>query len=103
MKDGKLKEIESLADIPEGMTEAEEHEFWSSHSLGEGIELYLVPEDDPDLPPARVVIHPNDIRLRFEDDVHEKLIALAKREGVSLRRLIKSIVLERLAKEHEVA
>jgi hypothetical protein len=48
--------VESFDDVPDFETEAEEHEFWSTHCFGEGIlkDMKPVPlEGDNWLPPAR--------------------------------------------------
>lgn len=51
--DDKLEEIDSLDQIPEFASEAEEHEFWSRHSLGEGLLDQMGPLPESELPPPR--------------------------------------------------
>jgi hypothetical protein len=93
------KVIQSLDEIPQGMTEAEEHEYWKMHAMGEGIEFYPVPEDDSDLPPPREKTIPASVQLRFDDDTRARLRALADKKGVMVRRLLTLLVLEGLRAE----
>jgi len=46
--------VESLDDIPTFANEDEEHEFWSTHSFGEGLLNLMGPLDDAALPPPRL-------------------------------------------------
>jgi hypothetical protein len=95
------KVINSLSEIPEGMTEAQEREYWEEHEMGDGIKFYPVPKDDPDLPPARERTIPDEVRRLFDDDTREGLLALAEKRGMSVRRLLKLMVLEQLQVEEE--
>ena len=94
-------EIQSMDEVPEGMTEAEEVEFWSTHALGKGVEVHPVAEDDPDFPPARTRAASTKISLRVEQDVLERLKALAKKKRMGYQTLLKSFVLERLYEEEK--
>jgi hypothetical protein len=50
-----LHVIESFDEVPEFASEAEEAEYWSTHSLGEKLLEMMkpVPFDDDELPPPR--------------------------------------------------
>ncbi len=98
----KLREIQNLDEIPQGMTEAEEAEFWATHSLGEGIEMRAVPlEGDDTLPPARTPVRSEQIAVRIESDILKRLKALAKKKGLGYQTLLKTFVAERLYEEEK--
>ena len=73
-----MKEIQSPEEIPDFASEAEEAEFWATHSLGEEFleRMESVPEGE--LPPAR----PRSLkqRLRALDPDEFRLIAVGSRE-----------------------
>ncbi len=96
----KFIEIQSMDEVPQGMSEAEEAEFWATHSLGEGVEVYPVAEDDPDFPPVRTTESPK-ISLRMEQDVVKRLKVLARKKQMGYQTLLKSFVIERLYEEEK--
>ncbi|MDQ3399020.1 MAG: hypothetical protein M3511_14880, partial [Deinococcota bacterium] len=55
----------------------------------------------PDLPPAREKTIPDEVRRLFDDDTREGLLALAEKRGISVRQLLRSMVLEQLQVEEE--
>ena len=93
-----LFEVESWDDVPDFANEAEEAEFWSTHSLGTGI-LAQGPTDDPDLPPPRTREAPT--AIRFNADTLVRMRALARRRGIGYQTLIKQFVVERLYEEEK--
>ncbi len=99
----KLTPIDSWDEVPEFGSEAEEQAFWDSHTLGEPLLKAMQPRtgNDPDLPPAREKTIPDEVRCLFDDDTREGLLALAEKRGMSVRRLLKLMVLEQLQVEEE--
>ncbi len=95
-----LKEIQSLAEIPDFETEAEEAEFWGTHSLGEGFfaEVEPITEDDW-LPPPRP--RTKSVAVRFDEDVISRLKTLAKKKHKGYQTLLKEFVVERLYEEEK--
>ena len=96
----KFVEIQSMDEVPQGMSEAQEAEFWATHSLGEGVEVHPVAEDDPDFPPVRTTESPK-ISLRIEQDVVKRLKVLARKKQMGYQTLLKSFVIERLYEEEK--
>jgi hypothetical protein len=92
--------VQSLDDIPQGMSEAEEHAYWKTHEMGEGIKFYPVPEDDPDLPAPRNDEPSEEVTIAFTSNELRRVKALARRQNKNYLRFIKEAVLERL-KEKE--
>lgn len=94
----KLTEIESWEDVPAFESEQEEREFWSTHSLGEGV-LRRGPVTDPRLPPARPRTTP--VAVRFDADVVARLKAVAAKKHKGYQTLLKEFVSERLYEEEK--
>ena len=92
--------IHSMDEVPELMSEAEEHAFWSTHYLSDKVEVHPVAEDDPDFPPVRTTESPK-ISLRIEQDVVKRLKVLARKKHMGYQTLLKSFVLERLYEEEK--
>lgn len=95
----KFKEINSPEEIPEFETEEEEREFWSTHSLSEEFFEKAEPIPEGVLPPARPRTRP--ISLRFDEDMLERLKALAKTKHKGYQTLLKEFVVERLYEEEK--
>ena len=93
-----LSEIESWHDVPNFGSEAEEREFWPTHSLGEGV-LRRGPADDPRLPPPRPRTTP--VAIRFDADVVARLKAVAAKKHKGYQTLLKEFVSERLYEEEK--
>ena len=93
-----LSEIESWDDVPSFQTDAQEREFWSTHSLGDGI-LRKGPVDDPRLPPPRPRTTP--VAIRFDADVVARLKAVAAKKHKGYQTLLKEFVSERLYEEEK--
>jgi hypothetical protein len=99
MSHKKLKEIQSLDEIPSFASEEEEAEFWATHSLGEELLDQMEPIPDGVLPPPRSRTKP--ISLRFDEDVLRRLKALAKSKHKGYQTMLKEFVVERLYEEEK--
>jgi uncharacterized protein (DUF4415 family) len=94
-----MKEVESSEEIPQFSNEAEEAEFWASHSLGETFLEKMKPLPEDILPPARPRTQP--ISLRLDSDVLERVRALAETKHKGYQTLMKEFVVERLYEEEK--
>jgi uncharacterized protein (DUF4415 family) len=95
----KMKEIQSLDEVPSFKSEAEEAEFWATHSLGEKLLDRMEPIPEGELPPPRPRTKP--ISLRFDKDVLERLKTMAKLKRKGYQTMLKEFVLERLYEEEK--
>lgn len=93
-----LTELHSWDEVPAFATEAEEAEFWSTHSLGEEL-LAEGPVEDPMLPPPRPRSAP--VAVRFDASTLARLKALARRRHKGYQTLLKEFVIERLYEEEK--
>jgi hypothetical protein len=93
-----LTEIHSWDEVPQFGTEAEEAEFWATHSLGEEL-LVEEPNADPDFPRPRARTKP--VSFRFDDDTLSRLKVVAKKKHTGYQTLAKQFVLERLYEEEK--
>ena len=93
--------IRRMEDIPNFATEAEEADFWSTHSLSDDLLARTQPLGDDVLPPPRqsAVSVAVPLSVRFDEDVLQRLRALAAIKRMSYQRLLKSFVIERLYEE----
>ncbi|CAN5203286.1 CopG family antitoxin [soil metagenome] len=94
-----MKEIQSEEEIPDFETEAEEAEFWATHSFGEEYLEKMGPVPEGVLPPVRARTKP--ISLRFDDDVLRRLRAVAETKHKGYQTLLKEFVTERLYEEEK--
>jgi uncharacterized protein (DUF4415 family) len=94
-----MKEIHSREEIPQFENEAEEAEFWATHSLGEEFLAKMEPLPEDILPPARPRTQP--ISLRLDTDVLERARALAEIKHKGYQTLIKEFLVERLYEEEK--
>jgi hypothetical protein len=99
--DDELIPVNSLDDIPRFANEDEEHEFWSTHSLGQPLLDQMEPVDDGSLPPPRARTRP--VAVRFDDNVIRRLRKLARLKGKGYQTLLKEFVIERLYEEEKRA
>ncbi len=100
-------------EIPPFHSEAEEHEFWSTHDFGPGLLDEMRPDGDPELPsPAEVRAHiakrktdrgerTQPVPIRFDADVLKRLRLLAARKKTGYQTLLKTFVVERLYEEEK--
>lgn len=94
-------EINHLREIPSFASEAEEREFWATHSLGDGMFEDVDPLVAGELPPPRR--RPTPVGIRFDDDTLARLKVLADRKGLGYQTLLKQFVQERLYEEEQRA
>lgn len=95
----KMKEINSPEEIPENMSEAEEAEFWSTHSMSEEYFDRAEPVPESELPTPRPRTRP--ISLRLDDDVLRRLKDVAGKKHKGYQTLLKEFVVERLYEEEK--
>ena len=93
----KITVLHSREEIPLFANEEEEHQFWSTHSLGD--EFWDAAEAIPDgfLPPTRP--RPVSVTLRLDEETVQRAKALAARRHTDYRALLQDILKERLAGE----
>lgn len=94
-----MKEVQSPEEIPQFANEAEEAEFWATHSLSEAFLARMEPLPEDVLPPARPRTQP--ISLRLDSDVLERVRALAETKHKGYQTLMKEFVVERLYEEEK--
>lgn len=98
-RSSQLVEINSWDEMPAFKDEAEEAEWWASHSLGPGI---LDAQDgdyfDDRLPPPR---RSTPISIRFDSDTVYRLKSLARRRHKGYQTMVKEFVAERLYEEEK--
>lgn len=92
-----LKQVNRPEDIPTFASEAEEARFWSEHELGDEMLERMQPLGDDVLPPPRAQTRP--VSVRFDEEMLQRLRALAVRRGKRYQTLLKQFVLERLYEE----
>ena len=89
-REARLREenvVRSVEEIPEFESEAEEAEFWATHSIGgELLEPGSQAVAEAELPPPRE--YSGKINLRMPKSLHRDLAHRAEQEGVSLNQLI---------------
>lgn len=94
--------VQDMKDIPQGMSEAEEAEFWSTHSFSDSLleQMRSVPEEGDEMfPPARARSISKRISLSVEEDTLRRLKRLAQKKHLGYQTLLKSFVQERLYEE----
>ena len=94
-----LIEIHSEEEIPEFSTEAEEAEFWSTHSLGDEMLATMGCAPDGLLPPPRPRTSP--VAVRFDQGTLLRLKTLARKRHKGYQTLLKEFVMERLYEEEK--
>jgi hypothetical protein len=94
-------EIQSWSEVPQFTSEAEEAEYWRTHSLGEDLLEQMRPLTDEGLPPPRPRTRP--IAVRFDEDILRRLKALARAKHKGYQTLLKEFVVERLYEEEKRA
>jgi uncharacterized protein (DUF4415 family) len=95
----KIRTIESLDEVPDFANESEEAHFWSTHELSAHLWATLPPADPDDLPPPRPRTTP--VAIRFDQDVVQRLKALAAKKHKGYQTLLKEFVSERLYEEEK--
>jgi hypothetical protein len=95
----KLIPLTSYDQEPEGMTEDEAHEFWSTHAFTEQYIASAPPVPDDVLPPMPPLQEYGPILL--DREVFRKARWLARRRGISVEGLIDMLVEKALAAEEK--
>lgn len=97
-----LIEVNSWDDVPAFASEAEEADFWASHSFGPGLtaeaEAGTLDFEDV-LPPPRARTAP--VSLRFDTSTINRLKTLARRRNKGYQTLAKEFIAERLYEEEK--
>ena len=106
MAGNRLKTIKSWDEVPEFESEQEEHEFWGSHSLSEELLDSFEPRSErANLPPPRPKTKPrprkNPVSVRMENDLVNRLKALAAVKGVGYQTLLRQFVADRVYEEEK--
>ena len=107
-----LKTIKSSDEVPEFKIEREEHEFWGSHRLSEELLETFVPRSKRDnLPPPRerTITRPrkgsvsvrSSVSVRMENDLVNRLKALAAVKGIGYQTLLRQFVADRVYEEEK--
>lgn len=89
--------LTSYDQVPDGMTEDEAHEFWSTHEFTEEYIASAPPVPDDALPPIGPPRKYQAVHLKRE--VFEKVRKLARKRGVRVDDLIDSLATQALAAE----
>lgn len=95
----RMEEVESWDEVPAFETEVEEAAFWATHALGDRVLDGMAPTPDDVLPPTRPRTRP--IAVRFDQDIMDRLKALAERKHKGYQTLLKEFVIERLYEEEK--
>ena len=101
-----LKTIKSSDEVPEFKIEREEHEFGGSHRLSEELLETFVPRSKRDnLPPPRerTITRPRKglVSVRMENDLVNRLKALAAVKGIGYQTLLRQFVADRVYEEEK--
>jgi hypothetical protein len=91
--------LTSYDQVPEGMTEDEAHEFWSTHAITEEYLASAPPVPDDELPPVGQLRKYGPVRL--DREVFRKARWLARRRDVRLEEFIGALIEQELAAEME--
>ncbi|GMA14078.1 hypothetical protein E5F05_18455 [Deinococcus metallilatus] len=91
--------ITDMSQIPAFTSEAEEAEFWGTHSLAEHLLSREHTNTDLLLPTRPRKSRPTSIRLGT--DLERRLCHLAELKGTSYQTLLKEFVLERVYEEEK--
>lgn len=96
-----MKEINSEEEIPDFETEEEEAEFWATHSFGEEYLEKMGPVPEGVLPPATRQPRSRPLSVRFDDEMIQRLKAVAEKKHKGYQTLLKEFVTERLYEEEK--
>ncbi len=108
MTEKKMPEIDSMEEVPQFETEAEEAEFWATHELSEEILISMRPVRESDSLAGRIIRrriaeqeaakYSGKLSLRMSRSLHRDLSEMAKRESVSLNQLATTILARAVGK-----
>jgi hypothetical protein len=94
-----MQPVERVEDIPAFANEAEEHQYWATHSLGDALLNGMEPIEDESFPVLRPRTRP--VPIRLSEDVITRAKVLAARRHTGYQTLIKEFIVERLYYEEE--
>jgi uncharacterized protein (DUF4415 family) len=101
----KRKEIKSWDEVPAFQTEREEQEWWDEHTLSEELLEQFGPVPEGELPPPReeTITRPRKepVSVRMENDLVNRLKALAALKGVGYQTLLRQFVADRVYEEEK--
>jgi predicted DNA binding CopG/RHH family protein len=100
------KEIKGWDEVPSFASEKEEQAWWDEHDISEELLETFEPRSERDhLPPPRekTITRPRKapISVRMEDDLVNRLKALAAIKGVGYQTLLRQFVAERVYEEEK--
>src|SRR5262245_1621927 len=99
MKKRALIPVTSYDQVPDGMTEDEAHEFWSTHAFTEEYIASAPPVTEDDLPP---IGPPRKWRAVYvKREVCGKARKLARARGMPINDLVNALVTQALAAEDQ--
>lgn len=90
-------DVASIEEIPEFASEAEEAEFWATHSFGDAMFERAEPITDEELPLDIQRTEP--ITLRIGEGTMRRIEALARARGVPTERLLRLFIDEGLERD----
>ena len=91
--------VQSIEQIPAGMTEVQARQFWDSHEITDELLESTPPLPPGELPPTRPRTRP--LSLRFDEDALRRVRALARKKHKGYQTLLKEFVVERLYEEEK--
>lgn len=101
----KRKEIKSWDEVPSFASEREEQAWWDEHDVSGGLLETFGPVLEGELPSPRerTVTRPRKapISLRMEDDLIDRLKALAAVKGIGYQTLMRQFVADRVYEEEK--
>ena len=101
----KRKEIRSWDEVPSFASEKEEQEWWDEHEISEELLETFGPVPEGELPPTRekTVTRPRKgaVSVRMENDLVNRLKALAAVKGVGYQTLLRQFVADRVYEEEK--
>ena len=87
---GEMIPLTSYDQVPDGMSEDEAHEFWSTHEITEEYLASAPPVPEDSLPPAGQLREYGPVLL--DREVFRKARWLARQQGMSLETLLETLV-----------
>ncbi len=90
--------VHSLDDVPDFATEAEEADFWGTHTLSDELLEQASHIEDPLLPPPGTAFG---LSLGFSAEVAQRLRTLAKKKRLDYVAMTRAFVMERLTEEEK--
>ncbi len=95
----KMIELDSWDEVPQFESEEEEHRYWETHTTSEKLLETFGPIPPGKLPPPRPRKTP--VSVRFDDDLINRLKALAAKKHIGYQSLLRRFVAERLYEEEK--